>query len=141
MNIFGRPGSAKNRRYRALRLKLRDNDEVRRAFATEVKELCDGFGLQVPAWKPVYDRAACGMRIAFPGSARVRPSRGSSASPTLGSSPSPGGQKNGVWDLRSGAARVVRPPTAAGFGISPAATCGSISTSRCGGWPAGAVAR
>jgi ring-1,2-phenylacetyl-CoA epoxidase subunit PaaA len=54
MNIFGRPGSAKNLRYRALRLKLRDNDEVRQAFATEVKELCDGFGLEVPAWKPIW---------------------------------------------------------------------------------------
>ncbi len=54
MNIFGRPGSAKNQRYRAFRLKLRDNDEVRQAFAAEVKELCDGFGLEVPAWKPVW---------------------------------------------------------------------------------------
>ena len=55
------------------------------------------------------DRAGCGMRIAFPGSVRARPSRGSSAIPTRGSSPSPGGQKNGLWDLRPGAARVVRP--------------------------------
>jgi ring-1,2-phenylacetyl-CoA epoxidase subunit PaaA len=54
MNIFGRPGSPKNQVYRAYRLKLRDNDEVRGAFATEVKDLCDGFGLSVPAWKPVW---------------------------------------------------------------------------------------
>jgi ring-1,2-phenylacetyl-CoA epoxidase subunit PaaA len=54
MNIFGRPGSAKNQLYRTYRLKLRDNDEVRHAFATEVKELCDAFGLDVPAWKPVW---------------------------------------------------------------------------------------
>ena len=54
MNIFGRPGSPKNQVYRTYRLKLRDNDEVRSAFATEVKDLCDGFGLSVPAWKPVW---------------------------------------------------------------------------------------
>jgi len=54
MNIFGRPGSAKNQVYRSFKLKLRDNDEVRSAFAAEVKDLCDGFGLQVPAWKPVW---------------------------------------------------------------------------------------
>jgi len=54
MNIFGRPGSAKNQVYRQYRLKLRDNDEVRQAFATEVKELCATFGLTVPAWKPVW---------------------------------------------------------------------------------------
>jgi ring-1,2-phenylacetyl-CoA epoxidase subunit PaaA len=52
MNIFGRPGSARNRRYRQFRLKLRDNDEVRQAFATEVAELCEKFGLAVPAWTP-----------------------------------------------------------------------------------------
>jgi ring-1,2-phenylacetyl-CoA epoxidase subunit PaaA len=54
MNIFGRPGSAKNVLYRKYRLKLRDNDEVRQAFAAEVKDLCDTFGLHVPAWKPVW---------------------------------------------------------------------------------------
>src|SRR5215510_13984593 len=52
MNIFGRPGSARNRRYRDLRLKVRDNDEVRQAFATEVAELCEKFGLRVPEWTP-----------------------------------------------------------------------------------------
>ena len=56
MNIFGRPGSQKNQRYRAYRLKLRDNDEVRRAFAAEVKGLCEKFGLTVPEWKPVWDQ-------------------------------------------------------------------------------------
>ena len=56
-------------------------------------------------------RADCGMRIAFPGSARVRPSRGSSVILTPASSPSPGGQKNSVRDVRPGAARVVRPQT------------------------------
>jgi ring-1,2-phenylacetyl-CoA epoxidase subunit PaaA len=52
MNIFGRPGSAKNRLYRELRLKRRDNDEVRQAFATEVADLCGKFGLAVPEWTP-----------------------------------------------------------------------------------------
>ena len=52
MNIFGRPGSPRNLRYRELRLKLRDNDEVRQAFATEIAELCEKFGLQVPEWTP-----------------------------------------------------------------------------------------
>jgi len=52
MNIFGRPGSPKNQRYRELGLKIRDNDEVRQAFAAEVKALCDRFGLTVPEWKP-----------------------------------------------------------------------------------------
>lgn len=55
MNIFGRPGSPKNQLYRRLKLKLRDNDEVRAAFATEVAGLCEKFGLQVPAWKPVWE--------------------------------------------------------------------------------------
>ncbi len=52
MNIFGRPGSPKNQRYRELRLKVRDNDEVRQTFAREVKELCQKFGLAVPEWTP-----------------------------------------------------------------------------------------
>ena len=52
MNIFGRPGSPRNQRYREFRLKLRDNDDVRQAFATEIAELCEKFGLQVPEWTP-----------------------------------------------------------------------------------------
>jgi 1,2-phenylacetyl-CoA epoxidase catalytic subunit len=55
MNIFGRPGSPKNQLYRSYRLKLRDNDEVRQAFATEVKALCETFGLEVPEWKPKWE--------------------------------------------------------------------------------------
>ena len=55
MNIFGRPGSAKNQLYRTLRLKVRDNDEVRQAFAAEVAELCQRFGLRVPAWTPRWE--------------------------------------------------------------------------------------
>jgi len=52
MNIFGRPGSPKNHVYRSLRLKLRDNDEVRAGFAVEVRGLCQRFGLEVPTWEP-----------------------------------------------------------------------------------------
>lgn len=49
MNIFGRPGSPKNQLYRTLKLKLRDNDEVRQGFSAEVKEPCEKFGLEVPS--------------------------------------------------------------------------------------------
>jgi len=56
MNIFGRPGSPKNARYRALGLKARDNDDVRSAFAREVKALCAQCGLTVPDWKPRWDQ-------------------------------------------------------------------------------------
>lgn len=52
MNIFGRPGSPKNQVYRTFRIKLRDNDDVRQAFAAEVADLCEKFGLTVPAWTP-----------------------------------------------------------------------------------------
>ena len=58
MNIFGRPGSAKNALYRKYRLKLRDNDEVRRAFAAEVKDKAEAFGLAVPEWTPVVGASA-----------------------------------------------------------------------------------
>ena len=56
MNIFGRPGSSKNQLYRKLRLKLRDNDEVRQAFTAEVKALCTEFRLTVPEWKPAWEK-------------------------------------------------------------------------------------
>jgi ring-1,2-phenylacetyl-CoA epoxidase subunit PaaA len=55
MNIFGRPGSKKNEVYRRYRLKLRDNDEVRQAFAAEVASLCEKFGLTVPPWHPAWE--------------------------------------------------------------------------------------
>jgi ring-1,2-phenylacetyl-CoA epoxidase subunit PaaA len=56
MNIFGRPGSAKNVLYRKYRLKVRDNDEVRRAFAAEVKDRAEAVGLVIPEWTPVWER-------------------------------------------------------------------------------------
>jgi ring-1,2-phenylacetyl-CoA epoxidase subunit PaaA len=55
MNIFGRPGSPKNRLYRELGLKVRDNDEVRRAFAEEVRGLVEPLGWRVPDWKPNWE--------------------------------------------------------------------------------------
>jgi ring-1,2-phenylacetyl-CoA epoxidase subunit PaaA len=56
MNIFGRPGSAKNAVYRKYRLKIRDNDEVRQAFSAEVTEKARSVGLTVPEWIPVWER-------------------------------------------------------------------------------------
>ena len=52
MNIFGRAHSPKNKIYRRLGLKIRDNDEVRQAFAAEVADRCREFGLKVPEWRP-----------------------------------------------------------------------------------------
>jgi len=56
MNIFGKPGTKKNARYRDLGLKARDNQEVRDTFAKEVKELCDEYGLTVPEWIPDWNQ-------------------------------------------------------------------------------------
>lgn len=56
MNIFGRPGSPKNALYRKLRLKVRDNDEVRQAFHNELKELTAAVGLTLPEWKPTWEQ-------------------------------------------------------------------------------------
>jgi ring-1,2-phenylacetyl-CoA epoxidase subunit PaaA len=56
MNIFGRPGSPKNRLYRELGLKRRDNDEVRRTFSEEVRGLVEPLGWHLPEWKPVWER-------------------------------------------------------------------------------------
>ena len=55
MNIFGRPDSPKNRLYRELRLKARDNDEVRRAFADEVRGLVEPLGWKLPEWRPHWE--------------------------------------------------------------------------------------
>jgi ring-1,2-phenylacetyl-CoA epoxidase subunit PaaA len=52
MNIFGRPGSPKNRLYQQLGLKARDNDEVRRAFSEEVRGLVEARGWRLPEWRP-----------------------------------------------------------------------------------------
>lgn len=54
MNIFGRPGSPKNRLYRELGLKVRDNDDVRRAFSEELRGLVEPLGWQLPEWKPTW---------------------------------------------------------------------------------------
>ena len=52
MNIFGRKDSPKNKIYRKLGLKKRDNDEVRQAFAKDIAQLCAKFQLKRPDWKP-----------------------------------------------------------------------------------------
>ncbi len=52
MNIFGRPNSPKNKIYRELGLKKRDNEQVRQAFAQEVADRCEENGLRLPDWKP-----------------------------------------------------------------------------------------
>ncbi len=56
MNIFGKPNTRKNKRYRELLLKIRDNQDVRDTFAEEVKNLCDEYGLTVPEWIPDWDQ-------------------------------------------------------------------------------------
>ena len=56
MNIFGRSGTTRNRLYRELRLKLRDNGEVRQAFTEEVRGLVEPMGWRVPDWKPDWAR-------------------------------------------------------------------------------------
>lgn len=52
MNIFGRANAPKNRLYRELGLKVRDNQAVREAFATEVAGRLAEFGLAMPEWVP-----------------------------------------------------------------------------------------
>jgi ring-1,2-phenylacetyl-CoA epoxidase subunit PaaA len=56
MVIFGRPGSRKNKRYRELKLKKRDNDEVRQTFAKEVREKAEPWGLTIPQWIPEWQK-------------------------------------------------------------------------------------
>jgi ring-1,2-phenylacetyl-CoA epoxidase subunit PaaA len=55
MNIFGRPDSPKNKIYRELGLKKRDNHDVRLAFAQEVADRCKENGLTLPEWKPDWE--------------------------------------------------------------------------------------
>ncbi len=57
MNIFGRPGSKRNRIYQKWQLKKRDNEGVRQAFQQEIEEKVKKFGLRVPEWIPAYDEA------------------------------------------------------------------------------------
>jgi ring-1,2-phenylacetyl-CoA epoxidase subunit PaaA len=55
MNIFGRPNSPKNKVYREIGLKKRDNHDVRLAFAQEVADRCKENGLQTPEWVPDWE--------------------------------------------------------------------------------------
>jgi ring-1,2-phenylacetyl-CoA epoxidase subunit PaaA len=52
MNIFGRPNTPKNQLYRRLRLKVRDNDEVRQAFVTDISPKLEAWRLRLPDWTP-----------------------------------------------------------------------------------------
>jgi len=52
MNIFGKPHTYRNQIYRKYGLKRRDNDDVRRAFADEIRLKCSEWGLTLPDWKP-----------------------------------------------------------------------------------------
>ncbi len=56
MAIFGRPGSRKNKRYRELGLKKRDNHDVRNTFADEVRSKAEAWGLTIPEWKPDWEK-------------------------------------------------------------------------------------
>jgi ring-1,2-phenylacetyl-CoA epoxidase subunit PaaA len=56
MNIFGRPGTPRNRLYQELGLKRRDNGDVRQTFSEEVRRLSEARGWRLPDWKPAWDR-------------------------------------------------------------------------------------
>jgi ring-1,2-phenylacetyl-CoA epoxidase subunit PaaA len=56
MSIFGRPGSRKNVRYRELKLKARDNHDVRLTFGQEVRERAEAWGLTIPTWTPDWEK-------------------------------------------------------------------------------------
>ncbi len=56
MNIFGKPKTRHNTLYRKFGLKSRDNDEVRRGFADEVRLRCSECGLRLPDWKPDWEK-------------------------------------------------------------------------------------
>ncbi|MHB8571504.1 MAG: 1,2-phenylacetyl-CoA epoxidase subunit PaaC [Candidatus Dormibacteria bacterium] len=56
MNIFGKANSPKNKIYRRLGLKARDNQEVRDTFANEVYARCDEYGLRHPEWNPDWEK-------------------------------------------------------------------------------------
>jgi ring-1,2-phenylacetyl-CoA epoxidase subunit PaaA len=56
MNIFGRPKTRRNARYRMFNLKKRDNQDVRQAFHDEVKANTDAWGLTLPEWQPEWEK-------------------------------------------------------------------------------------
>ena len=57
MAIFGRPDSPRNKIYRRLGLKMRDNEAVRQAFLADIERALQGTGLTLPAWRAEYDEA------------------------------------------------------------------------------------
>jgi ring-1,2-phenylacetyl-CoA epoxidase subunit PaaA len=54
MNIFGRPNTPKNKLYRELQLKVRDNDEVRQAFVADITPKLEAWRLRLPSWTPAW---------------------------------------------------------------------------------------
>ena len=56
MNIFGRPGTPKNQLYRRLGLKVRDNDDVRRAFVDDITPKLEAWRLRLPDWAPPWEQ-------------------------------------------------------------------------------------
>ena len=56
MSIFGRPNSKKNKRYRDLGLKRRDNHDVRQTFEQEVRDNAERWGLVIPTWQPDWEK-------------------------------------------------------------------------------------
>jgi ring-1,2-phenylacetyl-CoA epoxidase subunit PaaA len=56
MNIFGRPKTRRNARYRMFDLKKRDNQDVRQGFHDEVKNNTDAWGLTLPEWRPEWEK-------------------------------------------------------------------------------------
>jgi 1,2-phenylacetyl-CoA epoxidase catalytic subunit len=57
MNIFGRPGSNKNQIYKRFKLKVRDNEDVRQAFKSDIEAAVAETGLTLPKWTPEYDES------------------------------------------------------------------------------------
>ena len=56
MNMFGKPKTHRNEIYRKYGLKQRDNDDVRSAFFDEVRLKCSELGLNLPEWKPEWEK-------------------------------------------------------------------------------------
>ncbi len=56
MNIFGRANAPRNKVYRELGLKVRDNQDVREAFAADLGRLLGSAGMHLPDWQPDWGR-------------------------------------------------------------------------------------
>jgi len=56
MDIFGKPKAPRNETYRKYGLRRRDNDDLRKAFSDEVRLKCNELGLNLPDWKPEWEK-------------------------------------------------------------------------------------